>query len=175
MTDQIVEQPALERGKPAMNGHTAPQAATPARTLRPRLIAAGGLLIASLAGFGLWHVFLAGPGVSPDVIAVSGRIEGNDSAVAAKTSGGIREITVREGDRIEAGHVIATLDDLQIRAREQPAEARAPGRGQGGALAPSDHRARRAAPPERDRRRAGARGCRGPRERGRGAAGGRRS
>src|SRR5262249_45157688 len=51
------------------------------------------------------------------------RIEGDDSAVAAKTSGRIREITVREGDHVQAGQVIATLDDQQIRAREQQAEA----------------------------------------------------
>jgi HlyD family secretion protein len=57
------------------------------------------------------------------VIAVSGWIEGDDSAVAAKTSGRIREVTVREGDHVTAGRVIATLDDQQIRAREQQAEA----------------------------------------------------
>jgi HlyD family secretion protein len=54
---------------------------------------------------------------------VSGRIEGDDAAVAAKTAGRIREITVREGDRLEAGQVIAVLDDEQIRAREQQATA----------------------------------------------------
>ena len=71
----------------------------------------------------MWHLFLVGPEGQPGAIAVSGRIEGDDSAVAAKTSGRIREITVREGDRIEAGQVIASLDDQQIRAREQMAEA----------------------------------------------------
>src|SRR5439155_1372006 len=45
------------------------------------------------------------------------------SAVAAKTSGRIREITVREGDPVEAGQVIAELDDEQIRAREGQASA----------------------------------------------------
>src|SRR5207249_11222886 len=57
------------------------------------------------------------------VMAGSGRVEGDDSAVAAKTSGRIREITVREGDRIEAGQVIALLDDEQVRAREDQATA----------------------------------------------------
>jgi HlyD family secretion protein len=132
MTAQIVQQPAVEREKPAMNGSStapaagsakAPQTEAPARSKRPRVIVAGALLVAGLAGFGLWHFFFAGPSVEPGVIAVSGRIEGDDSAVAAKTSGRIREITVREGDHIEAGRVIATLDDQQIRAREQQAEA----------------------------------------------------
>jgi HlyD family secretion protein len=84
---------------------------------------AAGVLVAGLAGFGVWTMSLAAPATPASVIAVSGRIEGDDSAVAAKTSGRIREITVREGDHIAAGQVIATLDDQQIRAREQQAEA----------------------------------------------------
>jgi HlyD family secretion protein len=81
------------------------------------------LLLVGLAGFGAWRWFFAAPELPPGVLGVSGRIEGDDAAVAAKIQGRIREITVREGDRIEAGHVIAILDDEQIRAREQQAEA----------------------------------------------------
>ena len=81
------------------------------------------LLILALAGFATWRLVLARSAVTPGVIAVSGRIEGDDSAVAAKTSGRIREMTVREGDQVEAGQVIAVLDDEQIRARETQAEA----------------------------------------------------
>ena len=69
-------------------------------------------------------VWLLAPVHTPtNVIAVSGRIEGDDAAIAAKTSGRIREITVREGDHLAAGQVIAVLDDQQIRARERQAEA----------------------------------------------------
>jgi HlyD family secretion protein len=68
-------------------------------------------------------LFLAAPALPPGIVPVSGRIEGDDAAVAAKTSGRIRELTVREGDRVEAGQVIAVLDDDQVRAREQQAEA----------------------------------------------------
>ena len=81
------------------------------------------LLILALAGFAAWRLVLARSAVSPGVLAVSGRIEGDDSAVAAKTSGRIREMAVREGDQVEAGQVIAVLDDEQIRARETQAEA----------------------------------------------------
>jgi HlyD family secretion protein len=81
------------------------------------------LVVLGAAGFAVWRLVLAPPVVAPSVIAVSGRIEGDDAAVAAKTSGRIREITVREGDRLEAGQVIAELDDEQIRAREQQATA----------------------------------------------------
>jgi HlyD family secretion protein len=57
------------------------------------------------------------------LIEVSGRVEADDSAVAAKTSGRIREITVREGDSVTAGQTIAILDDDQLRAREEQAQA----------------------------------------------------
>jgi HlyD family secretion protein len=93
------------------------------RRSRRRLVAAIGLLLAvALAAFTAWRIF-APPSLPPGVIGVSGRIEGNDAAVAAKTSGRIRELTVREGDHLDAGGVIAVLDDEQIRAREQQAEA----------------------------------------------------
>jgi HlyD family secretion protein len=92
------------------------------RRRRPVVIAAG-LLLLGLGAFAVWRLVLAGPDVPPGVIAVSGRIEGDDAAVAAKLSGRIRELTVREGDRVEAGQVIAVLDDEQIRAREEQATA----------------------------------------------------
>jgi len=92
-------------------------------TRRRRLGIVAALVVLGLAGLGVWRLVLAARAVPASVIAVSGRIEGDDSAVAAKTSGRIREITVREGDPLEAGQVIAVLDDEQIRAREQQAMA----------------------------------------------------
>jgi HlyD family secretion protein len=101
------------------------EAAPPAESHgRRRVIAvAVAILIVALAAFATWRLFFAVPPLPRGVIAVSGRIEGDDSAVSPKTSGRIRELTVREGDRVEAGAVIAVLDDEQVRAREQQAEA----------------------------------------------------
>lgn len=87
------------------------------------IVAVGLLLVLALAGLGAWLLWFAAPALPPGVIAASGRIEGDDSAVAAKTTGRIRDLTVREGDHVEAGAVIAILDDEQVRAREQQAEA----------------------------------------------------
>ena len=92
-------------------------------TRRRLLVLIGLLVVVGLAGVAAWRLFLAPPDLPPGVIAVSGRIEGDDAAVAAKTTGRIRHIAVREGDRIEAGQVIAMLDDEQVRAREQQAAA----------------------------------------------------
>ena len=92
------------------------------RRRRPLVIAAV-LVVVGLAGLAVWRFVLAPSGQPAGVIGVSGRIEGDDAAVAAKTTGRIREISVREGDRVEAGQVIAVLDDEQVRAREEQATA----------------------------------------------------
>jgi HlyD family secretion protein len=61
----------------------------------------------------------------PDnVIDLSGRIEGDDSAVASKQPGRVLTVNVREGDKVVAGQVIATLDSEQARAVVADAEAR---------------------------------------------------
>jgi HlyD family secretion protein len=86
------------------------------------VVAALGLAVGG-GGVAAWRLFFAPPALPPGVIAVSGRIEGDDSAISPKTSGRIREISVREGDEVKAGAVIALLDDEQVRAREQQAEA----------------------------------------------------
>lgn len=78
MSNQMVEQPAFDRQQPGTNGHAngtnghasaaaastspkAPQAPPPTRSLRPRIMIAGGLLAAGLAGLGVWHFLLANP------------------------------------------------------------------------------------------------------------------
>ena len=90
---------------------------------RRALVALLVLVLLGGGAYAAWRFLLADPALPPGLVAVSGRIEGDDSAVAAKTGGRIREITVREGDRVEAGAVIAVLDDEQTRAREQQAVA----------------------------------------------------
>jgi HlyD family secretion protein len=85
------------------------------------LLAVLGIVIAG--GFLAWWFLIRQPPVPHNVIVLSGRIEGDDSTVAAKTSGRIREIRVREGDVVKAGDVIALLDEDQAVAREQQARS----------------------------------------------------
>src|SRR5262245_36190106 len=82
------------------------------------------LLCAGLvaAGFFIWKTFIARR-APESVLMLSGRIEGDDSAIAPKTSGRILEVRFREGDSVVAGDTIAILDDKQIRAREDQARA----------------------------------------------------
>jgi HlyD family secretion protein len=76
-----------------------------------------------ITGSLIWWFFLRESNTPREIISAPGRIEGDDAAVAAKTSGRIREITVREGDQVKAGQVIATLDDEQLKARVDQAQS----------------------------------------------------
>jgi len=85
-----------------------------------RILLIVGAVIVALV---IWKIFFAASSLPASIIGLSGRIEGDDSAVAPKTSGKILEVTVREGDTVTAGQVIARLDDAQVRAREDQARA----------------------------------------------------
>src|SRR5499425_1622033 len=84
------------------------------------LIAVAALVIVGLVA---WRLFFAGPSTPSRVVELTGRVEGDDSAVAAKIAGRILEVRVREGDNVKAGDVIAVLDDRQVQSRHDQAEA----------------------------------------------------
>lgn len=80
------------------------------------------LLIVAGVAFGVWKIFLSKPAMPANVVPLTGRIEGDDSAISPKVAGRIIEIRFREGDSVKTGDVIATLDDQQVRARLQQAK-----------------------------------------------------
>jgi HlyD family secretion protein len=83
-----------------------------------------GLLVAlAVGGFFTWKRFFAAAPIPDNVILLSGRVEGDDSAVSPKTTGRVLEIRYREGDSVQAGEIIAILDDQQLRARVDQANA----------------------------------------------------
>src|SRR5258708_2569371 len=86
---------------------------------KPKPLIIGAVVV--VAAILVWRLFFAGPSVPPSIVALSGRIEGDDSAVAAKTTGRLFEIRVREGDEVKAGDIIAILDDEQVQARHEQA------------------------------------------------------
>ncbi len=91
----------------------------PRRRILPIVI----VLVIAAAAFTLWRVSQARNKAPENVIALSGRIEGDDSAVAPKTAGRIVEIRYREGDQVKAGDIIALLDDTQLRDLVEQAQA----------------------------------------------------
>jgi HlyD family secretion protein len=81
------------------------------------------LVVIAVGAYFVWKMFFATPATPDSIVVLSGRIEGDDSAVAAKTTGRLLEVRVREGDLVKAGDTIAVLDDQQIRDREVQAQA----------------------------------------------------
>lgn len=98
-----------------------PQSKPFRRSRRPVVLLV--LVLLAGIGYGVWRAFFAATPVPDSIVVLSGRIEGDDSAVAPKTTGRILEIRVREGDSVQAGQIIAVLDDEQVRAREEAAHA----------------------------------------------------
>jgi len=88
-----------------------------------RFILLASILVLCFGIFIVWRAFFAKPPQPANVVALSGRVEGDDSAIAGKTSGRLLEMHFREGDQVKAGEVIAVLDDTQVRAREEQARA----------------------------------------------------
>jgi HlyD family secretion protein len=104
-----------------------PEAARSSRPRFPRLRRSAKLIVLlvalAAAAFLIWKLFFAKPGVPESVVVLSGRIEGDDSAVAPKTTGRAIEIRFREGDFVKAGETIAILREEQLLAREDQARA----------------------------------------------------
>ena len=114
----MAQQPRVDSAPQEVD--SAPQAdAKPKKKPNPLIL----VIILAVVGVVIWRVFFAGPSVPPDIVALSGRIEGDDSAVAPKTTGRVLEVRVREGDQVNAGDVIAVLDDQQIKDRQDQAQA----------------------------------------------------
>jgi len=81
------------------------------------------LIVLALVAAVIAYLFIHRNAAPKSIVALSGRIEGDDSAVAPKIGGRIIEVRVREGDSVKGGDTIAVLDDQQIRAREDQARA----------------------------------------------------
>src|SRR5579864_2072826 len=114
--------PRAEQKAPQPRPSSAP-APSDGKTPRSRVIRIFLIVSLVIVALIIWKIFFATSSLPANIIALSGRIEGDDSAVAPKTGGKILEVTVREGDTVAAGQIIARLDDAQVRAKEDQARA----------------------------------------------------
>jgi len=121
----MVEQQLIARTPERSAQQSPSEAASPSAPVAPprsrRTMVLPIVLAVVVVAVFVWRAFFAVPSIPDSIVALSGRIEGDDSAVAPKTAGRILEVRVREGDTVKAGSVIAVLDDEQVRAREQAA------------------------------------------------------
>jgi len=118
MTEQETAPKTAAPTKAAAPPAARPTSPRPRRKVLPLIV-----VVLAVAAFFIWRGYFANPKIPDSIVTVSGRIEGDDSAVSPKTAGRIIEIRVREGDTVKAGDTIATLDDAQVRAREDQARA----------------------------------------------------
>lgn len=86
------------------------------------LFRVAGLLAVTVTGFVAWQKFAA-TGRDNGLVSGNGRIEAVEIDVAAKSSGRVKEILVREGEFVTAGQVLATMDTETLEAQLRQAEA----------------------------------------------------
>jgi HlyD family secretion protein len=98
-----------------------PLAPPPKHKPKKRLLLLAGIAIAAVAA-PTWY-FLSRP-QSSNTIELSGRIEGYETDIGAKVPGRIDFVAVREGDRVREGQLIVKLDDSELQAQLQGANAR---------------------------------------------------
>ena len=91
------------------------------RQLNPRLLAVGGVVAIVAIGTAIWY-FLSRP-IDHD-LQVSGRIEGYETDVGAKTGGRVDFIAVREGDAVKQGQLLVRINDDEVQAQLRGAAAR---------------------------------------------------
>jgi HlyD family secretion protein len=123
----MTQQQTVETGREATEKKPAPStraaSSSEAPRSRRRVVLPIVIVVLAAVAYLVWRLFFATPALPDSIVALSGRIEGDDSAIAPKTTGRILEIHFREGDSVRAGEVIAILSDEQIRAREEQARA----------------------------------------------------
>jgi HlyD family secretion protein len=88
------------------------------------------LLLTLSAGLALPWAAACGNGTPENVVRVSGHVEATEVRVAAEVGGRLLELRPREGDRVQAGEVVARLDSRDVelaldRARAERAQAEA--------------------------------------------------
>ncbi|HEY0835583.1 MAG TPA: HlyD family efflux transporter periplasmic adaptor subunit [Azospirillum sp.] len=92
---------------------------------RPFIIAALVLILAAAGAYFGWEAMQTRR-LSAGIVSGNGRIEANEIDVATRYAARVAEVTVEEGDLVEAGAVIARLDigDLQAQLRAGQAQLR---------------------------------------------------
>ncbi|UBF24068.1 HlyD family efflux transporter periplasmic adaptor subunit [Kovacikia minuta CCNUW1] len=91
------------------------------RKPNPRILIGGGIVALVAIGTAIWY-FLGRP-INAD-LEVSGRIEGYETDIGAKTGGRVDFIAVREGDAVKRGQLLVRINDDEVQAQLQGAAAR---------------------------------------------------
>lgn len=79
------------------------------------------LIALAILGYGGWTLLNRGERTPPDTIVANGTIEATETDVSPKVAGHILRLMVGEGDEVEAGEEIATLDGEELTAQVEQA------------------------------------------------------
>jgi HlyD family secretion protein len=88
---------------------------------RKTLLVAG-ILVAAGGGVIAWLI-LSRPALPPGFAGANGRLEAQQIDISTKFAGRIAEVLAREGDTVDAGQVVATMDVEALRAQLRQSEA----------------------------------------------------
>jgi len=115
---QVTSSPVRVEDKPS---EPQPPPKKPRGIPKPVRVLAAIALLAGV-GYGVYRLFFYQP--EPDGLFLSGRIEGYETDVSAKTGGQIAEVAVREGDLVKPDQLLVRINDANLRAQLQGGEAR---------------------------------------------------
>ncbi len=94
----------------------------PRHNIPKPLLVLGILALLAAGGYGIYRGFLDHP--EPAGLFLSGRIEGDETDISAKTGGKIAIVAVRKGDVVKPGQLLIQIDDADLRAQVRGYEAK---------------------------------------------------
>src|SRR5499433_864847 len=80
-------------------------------------------LVVIVVGAGVAWWLLSKPKLPPGFAAGNGRLEATQVDIAAKYGGRLKSVDANEGDTIEAGQVVATIDTEPLEAQLRASQA----------------------------------------------------
>jgi HlyD family secretion protein len=83
----------------------------------------GAIVVVALVGGGAAYWFLSKPALPPGFAGGNGRLEAKQVDIAAKYPGRIKTVLVDEGDTVNAGQIVATMDTEPLEAQLRQAQA----------------------------------------------------
>ncbi len=90
--------------------------------MKSRLFSILALMIIAVAGATFWYQ-TQGNNLPQGIYQTNGRLEAEQVEVATKTAGRIAEVMVREGQMVQAGDLLVTIDNQQLLAKKREAQA----------------------------------------------------
>lgn len=88
-----------------------------------RILAGAVLLALAAGGYWAWHHFMRRAELPEWVLRSNGRIEMTRTDIAVKYPGRLASLTVREGDVVQAGQILAAQDESDVLAQLDAARA----------------------------------------------------